>query len=78
LTDDRDQTTQNLKKAERMFQEIGMKYWLASTYVVYAEIFKRQGEKTRARDALDKAIEMFTECSAEGWGKQTGEKLAQL
>ncbi len=50
-----------------MFQEMGMDYWLAKTYTLYAGLFQKEGELSKAKDTLAKAIEIFKECGADGW-----------
>ena len=47
-------------------------------YVLYADGFARKGDAAGARENLNKAIQIFTECGADGWVKRTGEKLAKL
>jgi len=45
---------------------------------LYASFFQCQGDRTRTEESLGKAIEVFTECGADGWVKRTEEKLAKL
>jgi hypothetical protein len=50
----------------------------AMDYAVYGELLQRKGDASRARENLNKAIEIFQECGADGWVKRTEEKLAQM
>ena len=36
-------------------------------YVVYYEFFKRKGERSKTKENINKAIEIFKECGADGW-----------
>jgi tetratricopeptide (TPR) repeat protein len=56
----------------------GMMLGVAHDYVVYAEWFQLNGDLSRARENLGKAIEVFTECGADGWVKRTEEMLEKL
>ena len=69
---------QSLEKAEAMFKEMGMDYWLAQTYAIYAELFKRNGDLKKAKERLGKAIEIFQKCGAEGWVEKYEKDLMAL
>ncbi len=74
----KEKALQNLKKAEAMFKEMGMDYWLARTYIIYTELYKRKGDKSKARDNLCKAIDILKECGADGWVEKYERELATL
>lgn len=64
----------HLSEAEGRFQEAieadkrnGMMWQLAKDYASYAEVFKRKGDRSKAIDRLNMAIEIFKECGADGW-----------
>ncbi len=40
---------------------------LGGDYALYAELFKRKGDQSKAKEKLNKAIEIFNECGADGW-----------
>jgi hypothetical protein len=40
--------------------------------------YKKKGDNVAAKEQLTKAIDLFKECSADGWIKMTEEKLARL
>ena len=63
---------------EEMFKEMGMNYWLARTYALYAEAFKRKGDKSKAKENLNKAIKIYKECGADGWVKKAEKELTEL
>jgi hypothetical protein len=56
----------------------GMRWNLAADYLLYGECFLRKGDRSHARENLNKAIQIFQECGARGWVKRTEEKLAKL
>jgi hypothetical protein len=41
-------------------------------------LFKRQGDASKAKENLTKAIDIFKECGADGWVTRTEEELAKL
>jgi hypothetical protein len=45
----------------------GMKFHLGNDYALYAEWFKRKGERLNAQQNVGKAIEILKECGADGW-----------
>ncbi len=55
-----------------------MDYYLARTYAVYAELYKKEGEVSKTREHLNKAIEILKECGADGWVEKYEKELAAL
>lgn len=51
---------------------------LGRDYAVYAELFKRKGDREKAREQLGKAIDIYRECGADGWVTRAEEELARL
>jgi predicted ATPase len=51
---------------------------LGGDYAFYAELFKRRGDQSKARENLNKAIEIYKECGADGWVKKTEKELSSL
>jgi len=50
-------------------------YW---KYALFAELFKRRGDQSKAKENLDKAINIFKECGAKTFDLQhpfTGTEL---
>ena len=54
----------------------GVRWSLARDYSLYAEILKRKGDKSNARENLNKGLRIFRECGAEGWVEKIEEELA--
>ncbi|MBK5101719.1 MAG: hypothetical protein JJE15_12120 [Desulfobacteraceae bacterium] len=67
-----------IKKAIEADEGNGMRLNLGKDYALYAELFKRKGDQPKARENLNKAIEIFKECGADGWVKKYEEELAAL
>ena len=40
---------------------------LGVDYVLCAKLFKRKGDQSKARESLNKAMEIYKECGADGW-----------
>jgi tetratricopeptide (TPR) repeat protein len=51
---------------------------LGGDYAFYAEFFKRKGDQSKAKENLNKAIEIFKECGADGWAEKYEKELAEL
>jgi tetratricopeptide (TPR) repeat protein len=64
-----------VKKAIEVDKRNGMKFYLGKDYALYAEQFKRKGDQLEAKENLGKAIEMFKECSADGWVEKVEKEL---
>lgn len=67
-----------VKKAIEADNRNGMMFYLGKDYAFYAEVLKRTGDKSEAKDALVKAIEIFKECGADGWVKKTEGEMQLL
>ena len=52
--------------------------YLGLDYALYAELLKRKGDLVGAKEKLDRAIEIYRECGADGWLKKAQEDLAEL
>ncbi len=52
--------------------------YLARDYALYAELFKRKGDTPKTQENLNKAIEIFKECGADGWVERYEKELAEL
>lgn len=51
---------------------------LANDYVLYSEIFRRKGNRSKAIESMGKAIGIFRGCGAEGWVEKYEKELAAL
>ncbi|MFC1859089.1 hypothetical protein ACFL9U_13860 [Thermodesulfobacteriota bacterium] len=47
-------------------------------YALYADLYERKGDLAQAREHLNKAIEIFKECGADGWVEKYEKELAPL
>jgi predicted ATPase/class 3 adenylate cyclase len=56
----------------------GMMWHLARDYDLYAELFKRKGNLSNAKENLNKAIEIYKECGADGWVEMYKEDFVKL
>ena len=43
-----------------------------------SELCKRKGDPQKAKENLNRAIEIFAECGAEGWQKKTEAEMAAI
>jgi hypothetical protein len=51
---------------------------LGKDYALYAELFKRKGDTSKAEEHLNQAIEIFIECGADGWVDKAEQALKAL
>jgi len=76
---------QNLADAENWIQQAidadkrnGTRWHLGRDYAWYAELFKRKGDRAKARETLGRAIEIFETCGADGWVAKYQKELDAL
>jgi tetratricopeptide (TPR) repeat protein len=67
-----------IKKAIEADTSNGTRFSLAQDFAHYAELCKRKGDLAMAKEKLNKAIEIFTECGADGWVTKYEEALAAI
>jgi hypothetical protein len=67
-----------IKKAIEADKMNGTMWSLAGDYTLFAEMWKRKGDNSKATENMGKAIEIFGECGADGWVEKTEKKLAEL
>jgi class 3 adenylate cyclase/tetratricopeptide (TPR) repeat protein len=67
-----------IKRAIEANKRHGMMWYLARDYALYAKLFKRKGNPSKARENLNRAIEIFKECGADGWVEKYEKELAAL
>jgi tetratricopeptide (TPR) repeat protein len=51
---------------------------LGKDYALYADLFKRKGDRLKAQENLGKAIEILKECGADGWVEKYEKELAGI
>ena len=67
-----------IQKAIEADQRNRTMFHLGKDYALYAELFKRKGDRLKARENLGKTIEIFKECDADGWVEKAEKELATL
>ena len=67
-----------IKKALEADKVNGTIWSLGCDYAFYAELHKRKGDQKSAKANLHRAIEIFTECGAEGWQSRAEAEMAAL
>jgi len=67
-----------IEKAIEADTKNGMMFYLGNDYASYAELFKRKEDQSRARENLNRAIEIYKECGADGWVEIAEKELASL
>jgi tetratricopeptide (TPR) repeat protein len=67
-----------IKKAIEADNRNGTMWNLAQDFALYAELFKRKDDISKARENPGKAIDIFKECGADGWVEKYEKELAAL
>jgi tetratricopeptide (TPR) repeat protein len=67
-----------IKKAIESDKKNDMMWELGMDYALYSELFRRKGDQSKAKENLNKAIEIFKECGADGWVEKYEKELAAL
>jgi class 3 adenylate cyclase/tetratricopeptide (TPR) repeat protein len=65
-----------IKKAIEADEKNDIVFYLGKDYALYAELFKRKKDKSKAKENLAKAIGIFKECGADGWVEKYEKELA--
>jgi tetratricopeptide (TPR) repeat protein len=65
-----------IQKAIESDQRNRMMFNLGKDYALYADLFKRKGDRLKAQENLGKAIEILKECGADGWVEKYEKVLA--
>jgi hypothetical protein len=55
-----------------------MMFHLGKDYALYAELFKRKGDRLKTQENLGRAIEILKECGADGWVKKYEKELTMI
>jgi tetratricopeptide (TPR) repeat protein len=53
-------------------------FHLGKDYALYADLFKRKGDRPKAQENLGKAIKIFKECVADGWVEKAEKDLTTI
>jgi len=67
-----------IQRAIEADQRNGTRWYLGRDYALYAELFKRRGDRFKARENLGRAIEILKECGADGWVGRYEKELALI
>jgi tetratricopeptide (TPR) repeat protein len=67
-----------IKRAVEADKRNGMMLHLGKDYALFGALENRKGDKSKAKENLAKAIEIYKECGADGWVRKAEEKLAAL
>ena len=67
-----------IQKAIEADQKNRTMFNLGKDYLLYADLFKRKGDRLKAQENLGKAIEIFKECGADGWVEKAEKELATI
>ena len=67
-----------IQKAIEADQRNRMMFHLGKDYALYADLFKRKGDRLKAQENLGKAIEILKECGADGWVEKYERELVAL
>ena len=51
---------------------------LGMDHALYAKLLKRKGDLPEVKENLNKAIEIYKDCRADGWLKMAEEVLAKI
>ena len=65
-----------IKKAIEVDKKNCTMWSLGGDYALYAELFKRKSDQSKATENMGKAIEIFSECGADGWVEKYEKELA--
>jgi class 3 adenylate cyclase/tetratricopeptide (TPR) repeat protein len=55
-----------------------MMFHLGKDYALYADLFKRKGDRLKVQENLGKAIGILKECGADGWVEKYEKELAKI
>jgi tetratricopeptide (TPR) repeat protein len=67
-----------IQKAIEADQRNRTMFFLGLDYALYAELFKRKGDRLKAQENLGRAIEILKDCGADGWVVKAEKKLTTL
>jgi tetratricopeptide (TPR) repeat protein len=67
-----------IQKAIEADQRNRMMFHLGKDYALYAELFRRKGDRLKTQENLGKAIGILKECGADGWVEKAEKELAAL
>jgi tetratricopeptide (TPR) repeat protein len=67
-----------IQKSIEADQRNGMRFHLGRDYALYADWFKRKGDRLKAQENMGKAIKILKECGADGWVEKYEKEMAAI
>ena len=67
-----------IKKIIKADKRDNFRFFLGQDYALYSELHKRNGNQSKAREHLSKAVEIYKECGANGWVEKYEKQLTKL
>jgi class 3 adenylate cyclase/tetratricopeptide (TPR) repeat protein len=67
-----------IAKAIEVNEKNGTIWFLAGDYTIFAEILKQKGDQSKAKECLEKAIQIYKKCGADGWVEKTEKNLSLI
>jgi tetratricopeptide (TPR) repeat protein len=67
-----------IEKAIEADKRNGMMFNLGQDHALYAELFQRLGDQSKSKENLNKSIEIFKACGADGWVERYEKELTAL
>ena len=67
-----------INKAIAADRENGMNFFLGRDYALLANIHNHQGDPSKAKENLNKAIAIFKECGADGWVEKYKNEMSKM
>jgi hypothetical protein len=58
-TGHKERALRDLKTTETMFKDMGMDYWIARTYALNAQFYKKIGDMKKGKENLGKSLEVL-------------------
>ena len=65
-------------RAIEIHKNDNMRWFLADDYALCSKLCRRKGNLTKAKENLNKAIDIFKECGADGWVQKYEKEFAAL
>jgi tetratricopeptide (TPR) repeat protein len=79
INEENSEETENwIMKAVEADEQNDLKWHFACDYALYAALFQRKGDLSKAKEKLGKAINIFKQCGANGWVEKYEKELAFL
>jgi tetratricopeptide (TPR) repeat protein len=67
-----------IKKALEVDKKNGTIWSFGADHALYAELFKRKGDRLKAQENMGKAIKILKECGADGWVEKYEKEMAAI